>query len=149
MPIRLANLEPVGLMLSTNINEGLNLCDILIDFSQPEATLKTALFNESSLDAILLITGTTGYSEKQEKEFRRESQRPYCIDDRVIFHRVLICYKALVKIASEKLNHKWDVEILEMHHKRKRDAPSGTALMLGAAVAEGRRVKLEEKDVHI
>ncbi len=138
-----ANLEPIGLMLSTNINDGLNLCDIIIDFSQPEATLKTlSLMKESRCNTI--ITGTTGYSEKQEKKFWRES-KGHTVLRSGNFSPGINMLKALVKIASEKLNHKWDVEILEMHHKRKRDAPSGTALMLGEAVAEGRRVELEKK----
>ena len=56
---KIANLKPVGLMLSTNINEGLNLCDILIDFSRPEATLNVlSLMKQSRCNT--LITGTTG-----------------------------------------------------------------------------------------
>lgn len=140
---KVANLRSVGLMLSTNINEGLNLCDILIDFSHPEATLNVlSLMKQSRCNT--LITGTTGYSKKQEKEFR-EGAKGHTVLQSGNFSPGINMLQALVKIASEKLNDKWDIEILEMHHKKKKDAPSGTALMLGEAAADGRKVKLEEK----
>lgn len=140
---KVANLRPVGLMLSTNINEGLNLCDILIDFSHPEATLNVlSLMKQSRCNT--LITGTTGYSKKQEKEFQ-EGAKGHTVLQSGNFSPGVNMLQALVKIASEKLNDKWDIEILEMHHKKKKDAPSGTALMLGEAAADGRKVKLEEK----
>lgn len=140
---KVANLRPVGLMLSTNISEGLDLCDVLIDFSHPEATLNVlSLMKQSRCNT--LITGTTGYSKKQEKEFR-VGAKGHTVLQSGNFSPGINILQALVKIASEKLNDKWDIEILEMHHNKKKDAPSGTALMLGSAAADGRKVKLEEK----
>ena len=55
--------------------------------------------------------------------------------------------EALIELASNKLRAGWDIEVLEMHHKHKVDAPSGTALMLGHAAAKGRGVAL--KDVQV
>ena len=55
--------------------------------------------------------------------------------------------EALVELATDKLRAGWDIEILEMHHKHKVDAPSGTALMLGHAAAKGRDVDLSEVQV--
>ena len=55
--------------------------------------------------------------------------------------------EALIELASDKLRAGWDIEVLEMHHKHKVDAPSGTALMLGQAAAKGRGVAL--KDVQV
>ena len=140
---KVANLRPVGLILSTNISEGLDLCDVLIDFSHPEATLNVlSLMKQSRCST--LITGTTGYNKKQEKEFR-VGAKGHTVLQSGNFSPGINILQALVKIASEKLNDKWDIEILEMHHKKKKDAPSGTALMLGSAAADGRKVKLEEK----
>ena len=140
---KVANLRPVGLMLSSNISEGLDLCDVLIDFSHPEATLNVlSLMKQSRCNTI--ITGTTGYSKKQEKEFR-VGAKGHTVLQSGNFSPGINILQALVKIASEKLNDKWDIEILEMHHNKKKDAPSGTALMLGSAAADGRKVKLEEK----
>ncbi|HEY4547425.1 MAG TPA: 4-hydroxy-tetrahydrodipicolinate reductase, partial [Pedomonas sp.] len=56
---------------------------------------------------------------------------------------------ALVKQAAARLGDDWDIEVLEMHHRHKVDAPSGTALLLGRAAAEGRGVDLEEKSVRV
>ena len=140
---KVANLRPVGLMLSSNISGGLDLCDVLIDFSHPEATLNVlSLMKQSRCNT--LITGTTGYSKKQEKEFR-VGAKGHTVLQSGNFSPGINILQALVKIASEKLNDKWDIEILEMHHNKKKDAPSGTALMLGSAAADGRKVKLEEK----
>ena len=53
----------------------------------------------------------------------------------------------MVELAAEKLGTDWDIEIVEMHHKHKVDAPSGTALLLGEAAAKGRGVNLTDKQV--
>ena len=119
---KVANLRPVGLMLSSNISEGLDLCDVLIDFSHPEATLNVlSLMKQSRCNT--LITGTTGYSKKQEKEFR-VGAKGHTVLQSGNFSPGINILQALVKIASEKLNDKWDIEILEMHHNKKKDAPS-------------------------
>ena len=55
--------------------------------------------------------------------------------------------EALVELAADKLRAGWDIEVLEMHHKHKVDAPSGTALMLGEAAAKGRGVSLKDNQV--
>lgn len=113
--------------------------DVLVDFSSPHAL-------EANLDACVakgkpILVGTTGLEERHH----------YLIDDAASEIAVLqtgntslgvTMLAALVREAASRLGPDWDIEIVEMHHRRKVDAPSGTALLLGQAAAEGRQIEL-------
>ncbi len=115
------------------------ISDILVDFSSPEAL-------EDNLDACVaagkpIVIGTTGLKERHH----------YLIDDAARDIAVLQTgntslgvnmLAALVREAAAKLGDDWDIEIVEMHHRHKVDAPSGTALLLGEAAAQGRVIDL-------
>ena len=114
--------------------------DIVVDFSSPHAL-------EANLDACVaagkpIVIGTTGLEERHH----------FLIDDAARDIPVLqtgntsvgvTMLAALVEQAARQLGEDWDIEILEMHHRHKVDAPSGTALMLGQAAADGRGVSLD------
>ncbi|MGB3804715.1 MAG: 4-hydroxy-tetrahydrodipicolinate reductase [Sphingopyxis granuli] len=113
--------------------------DVLVDFSSPAAL-------EATLDACVaakkpIVIGTTGLEERHH----------YLIDEAARDIAVLqtgntslgvTLLAHLVREAAARLDPEWDIEILEMHHRNKVDAPSGTALLLGQAAAEGRRIDL-------
>ena len=115
--------------------------DVLIDFSSPAAL-------EANLDAAVahgcaMVIGTTGLEERHH----------YLIDDASADIAVLqtgntslgvTLLAHLVREAASRLDADWDIEIVEMHHKMKVDAPSGTALLLGEAAAKGRGVALAD-----
>jgi 4-hydroxy-tetrahydrodipicolinate reductase len=115
--------------------------DILVDFSSPHAL-------EVNLDACVaagkpIVIGTTGLEERHH----------FLIDDAARDIPVLqtgntsvgvTMLAALVEQAARQLGEDWDIEILEMHHRHKVDAPSGTALLLGEAAAKGRAVDLKD-----
>jgi 4-hydroxy-tetrahydrodipicolinate reductase len=114
--------------------------DVLVDFSSPHAL-------EANLDACIasgkpIVIGTTGLEERHH----------FLIDDAARDVAVLqtgntslgvTMLAALVKQAASQLGDDWDIEIVEMHHRYKIDAPSGTALLLGEAAAKGRGVDLK------
>jgi 4-hydroxy-tetrahydrodipicolinate reductase len=116
-------------------------CDVLVDFSSPHGL-------ETSLDACVaarkpIVVGTTGLEERHH----------FLIDDAARDIPVLqtgntslgvTMLAALVEQAARQLGEDWDIEILEMHHRHKVDAPSGTALLLGEAAAKGRAVDLKD-----
>lgn len=116
------------------------MSDVLLDFSSPHAL-------EATLDACVaagkpIVIGTTGLEERHH----------FLIDDAARDIAVLqtgntslgvTMLAALVKQAASQLGDDWDVEILEMHHRHKVDAPSGTALLLGEAAAKGRGIDLK------
>lgn len=114
--------------------------DVLVDFSSPHAL-------EANLDACIaagkpIVIGTTGLEERHH----------YLIDDAARDIAVLqtgntslgvTMLAALVKHAASQLGDDWDIEIVEMHHRHKVDAPSGTASLLGEAAAKGRGIDLK------
>ncbi|HJS12610.1 4-hydroxy-tetrahydrodipicolinate reductase [Sphingopyxis sp.] len=114
--------------------------DVLVDFSSPAAL-------EATLDACVaaktpIVIGTTGLEERHH----------YLIDDAAKDIAVLqtgntslgvTLLAHLVREAATRLGADWDIEVVEMHHRMKVDAPSGTALLLGQAAAQGRGINLD------
>lgn len=118
--------------------------DGVIDFTTPEATL--AIAKAIAEKGGVHVIGTTGMSDAQI-----ETIRGYAGKSRIVmsgnFSLGVNLLESLIEQASKILDDSYDVEISEMHHKHKKDAPSGTALMLGRAAAAGRGVKLNDKKV--
>jgi len=140
-----AGLSPCGVNLSSDIREGLENCDVMIDFSSPKAAIDAALAMHSTR-CHTLITGTTGYSPTEEKALLAAGEDITLLKSGN-FSLGVNMLEALVELASARLDEDWDIEISEMHHRHKVDAPSGTALMLGEAAAKGRGVPLASKQV--
>jgi len=140
-----AGLKACGVTLSSDIKAALKVCDVLIDFSHPKAAIDAALtMHESRCHS--LVTGTTGYTETEERALIAAADSITLVKSGN-FSLGINMLEALVELASAKLNVGWDIEVLEMHHKHKVDAPSGTALMLGEAAAKGRSVSLKTVQV--
>jgi len=119
----------------------LSLCDVIIDFSTPEASVALAHACAAASGPALVI-GSTGFSPEQEAEIALAAEK-IAIVKSGNFSLGVNMLIGLVRNASQRLDGKnWDIEITEAHHRRKVDSPSGTALMLGDAAAEGRNVDL-------
>jgi len=118
--------------------------DAVIDFTSPAATLAVA--KAVAKRGGIHIVGTTGFSSAQQKELES-----YASQARIVqsgnFSLGVNLLETLVEQAAKILNESYDIEIFEVHHKHKKDAPSGTALMLGNAAAKGRGVSLKDKKV--
>lgn len=115
--------------------------DVFVDFSVPEAL-------DSHLDAAVaagkpILVGTTGLGEAHHHRIDAAAEKVAAIHAPNTSVGVALL-RHLVAEAAAKLGPDWDIEIVEMHHKAKRDAPSGTALLLGAAAAKGRGSTLED-----
>jgi len=114
-------------------------CDVLIDFSTPDAL-------HAHLDAAVnagtpIVVGTTGLTGEHERALHQAAARiPVLASANMSLGVNLLAY--LVREAASRLGPDWDIEIVEMHHRHKVDAPSGTALLLGSAAASGRGVDL-------
>ena len=137
-----SGLSPCGVSITSDIRAGLAACDVMIDFSSPQAAIDAALSMHSTR-CRALVTGTTGYTETEEKALIKAG------DDIALvksgnFSLGVNMLEALTEIAAARLRSGWDIEILDMHHNKKIDAPSGTALMLGDAAARGRGVPLKD-----
>lgn len=137
----LAGRRPVGLWPSPNPAEAASAADVWIDFTRPEATI-AALGALKAAPVRALIIGTTGFTPEQEAMIGEAAGR-FAIVKAGNFSVGINLLQALVKQAAASLGTDWDIEILESHHRLKVDAPSGTALMLGEAAAEGRGAPLK------
>ncbi|NBX03639.1 MAG: 4-hydroxy-tetrahydrodipicolinate reductase [Alphaproteobacteria bacterium] len=116
--------------------------DAVIDFTSPEATLANA--REAAKKGSILIVGTTGFSAAQQEELKSYASHARVVQSGNFSIGVNLLEK-LVEDAARKLADDYDIEIFEMHHRHKKDSPSGTALMLGRAAALGRGVDFEAK----
>lgn len=115
--------------------------DVVIDFSAPKASLTLAeAVKNSGVKAI--VSGTTGMSADQSEVFHKTCEG-FVLLQSGNFSLGVNMLEALVELAASKLREGWDIDVLEMHHRHKVDAPSGTALMLGQAAAKGREVELD------
>lgn len=124
--------------------ESLRDCDVVIDFSAG-AALVLAL--PHLRDGVALVSGTTGLNAHQETAVSQAANRLPILRSGN-FSLGIAVLSSLAKQAAASLGAGWDIEILEMHHRHKVDAPSGTALMLGEAVAGGRGVSLSDTASH-
>jgi len=109
--------------------------DVLIDFSAPAAL--PASLDRARAAAIPLVIGTTGLNALADRRIAEAADDIAVLQSANMSLGVTLLAH-LTQQAAARLGAEWDVEILEMHHAAKRDAPSGTALLLGASAARGR-----------
>ena len=112
-------------------------CDALIDFTAPLATLDFAALTTGKIHVI----GTTGFNDKEFSELKKRGKDAKIFWSPNMSIGVNLLFKLTEKVASI-LDEEYDIEILEMHHRHKKDAPSGTALEMGKYAARGRGVDL-------
>jgi 4-hydroxy-tetrahydrodipicolinate reductase len=137
----LAGLGVNGVTVTTDAAPLLDHADGLIDFTIPAATI---LFAElTSRRRCVHVIGTTGFSGEDEKLIAQAATRAVIVKSGNMSMGVNLL-AALVKRVASTLDEDFDIEVLEMHHNKKVDAPSGTALMLGRAAAEGRGIDLAQ-----
>jgi 4-hydroxy-tetrahydrodipicolinate reductase len=118
--------------------------DAIVDFTAPAATIAlAALAAETSIAHII---GTTGLSASDEAKIKDAARRAIIVKSGNMSLGVNLL-AALTRRVAKTLDDDFDIEILEMHHNKKVDAPSGTALLLGRAAAEGRGVDLDQHSV--
>lgn len=115
--------------------------DLVIDFTPPGDTIRHATLAEQK--GVRLLVGTTGLTEADDAALDRAAQS-VAIMQAGNYSLGINVLLSLVRQAAARLDEGWDIDVLEMHHKHKVDAPSGTALMLGEAAAEGRGKSLPE-----
>lgn len=131
---------PEGHMIVDDLSKCIERSDVVIDFTSPESSLRNAEIAAENQKAIVI--GTTGFSEAQQGQLKKHLEKT----PSVFAPNMSIGVNVLLKIAAETaayLGEAYDIEIIEAHHRHKIDAPSGTALALGEAVAQavGRNFK--------
>jgi 4-hydroxy-tetrahydrodipicolinate reductase len=137
----LAGIGHIGIPVGEAVDKLIRDSDVILEFTSPEATAAHAALAASLGKA--MVVGTTGLSAEQGEVVRRAARSiPIVWAPNMSLGINLLL--SLVEEVARCLGPEWDVEILEMHHRGKADAPSGTALALGAAAAAGRGIALSD-----
>ena len=133
---KILNKKIAGIKLNLNTNEAFKNADVIIDFTIPNCTLD--ILKIASKLKKRLVIGTTGFSQKEELLIKKFSKKiPILKAGNMSLGVNLLMY--LTEVASKSLNDEYLSKVFEVHHKHKKDYPSGTALMLGKGIADGRK----------
>ena len=124
-------------------DQALQASDVIIDFTVGSASAQLAALCAGRGGPALVI-GSTGFSEDDETAVREAAARIAIVKTGNFSLGVNVLIGLVAQAAQALSGRDYDIEIFEAHHKRKIDAPSGTALMLGEAAAAGRRVALKD-----
>jgi 4-hydroxy-tetrahydrodipicolinate reductase len=141
-----AGIEPLGVKITDDLDTALVGADAIIDFTAPNASV--ALAKKAASLGLVHILGTTGCSDEDNRAIAESASNGARIVQSGNFSMGMVVLANLVEKAAAALAE-YDIEILEMHHNKKVDAPSGTALLLGEAAAKGREISLKEKSVRV
>ena len=140
----LAGLGPNGIAITADPLQVFAKAEGILDFTAPAATLT---FAELAAQArIVHVIGTTGLTPDDEAKIKAAARHAVIVKSGNMSVGVNLL-AGLVRQAAKALADDFDIEVLEMHHRAKVDAPSGTALLLGQAAAEGRGINLGQHSV--
>jgi 4-hydroxy-tetrahydrodipicolinate reductase len=140
----LAGLRANGIALGADAKPLLAKADAIVDFTAPKATIALAALAAEA--GKIHVIGTTGLAAEDDAKIRDAARKAVIVKSGNMSLGVNLL-AALAKRVAKTLDDDFDIEILEMHHNKKVDAPSGTALLLGRAAAEGRGVDLSQRAV--
>jgi 4-hydroxy-tetrahydrodipicolinate reductase len=141
-----AGIGALGVLITDDLDAALVGADAVIDFTAPAASV--ALAHKVAKLGLIHVIGTTGCSTDDDAAIAAAGAAGATIVKSGNFSMGVNVLASLVKQAAAVLAQ-YDIEILEMHHNKKVDAPSGTALLLGQAAAEGRQISLAQHSVRV
>ena len=141
----LAGIGALGVKVSDNLDAVANDFDVLIDFTRPEGTLAYLAFCREHRKA--MVIGTTGFDDAGKAAIKAASEEIGIVFAANFSVGVNLVLKLLEK-AAKVMGDYADIEIVEAHHRHKVDAPSGTALAMGEAIADAMEWKLNEHAVY-
>jgi 4-hydroxy-tetrahydrodipicolinate reductase len=133
-----------GLIVRRNISEVLDSSDVVIDFTSASVSLQN--FREAASRKKPMVIGSTGITAEQASEVKELARQVACVWAPNMARGVNVLFKAVADVAR-LLGEEFDIEIMEAHHKLKKDAPSGTAVRLGEVAAESLGWRLDEVGV--
>lgn len=137
----LAGQAACGIIATDDALDAMRQADGVIDFTVPEASVQLASLAAQARN--VHIIGTTGFNPEQEAQIEAAARHAKIVKSGNMSLGVNLL-AGLVRQAAAALDEDWDIEVLDMHHRHKVDAPSGTALLLAGAAAEGREVALDK-----
>jgi len=140
-----AGLAPAGIKISSDAKTVLSASDALIVFSAAEPTM--AIARQAAEAGVALVIGTTGLTAENKAELAQLARKTAIVFAANMSVGVNLLFSLCKKVASI-LDDSYDIEVVEMHHNQKKDAPSGTAERLGEILAEARGLSYEKDTRH-
>jgi 4-hydroxy-tetrahydrodipicolinate reductase len=134
-----------GVQITSDVYAALSGADVLVDFTRPEASMQ--YLEACQRAGVKLVIGTTGFTESEKAKIEAASKQVGIVFAPNMSVGVTLLIN-LVEQAARVLNEGYDIEVVEMHHRHKVDAPSGTALRLGEAAAKGIGTHLKDCAVY-
>lgn len=128
-----SGLETLGVSIVDDLNSIVMGCDVIIDFTIPEASLdnlKIAVENKKAI-----VIGTTGFSSEEKDSIQKMANETRCVLAPNMSVGVNILFKIVEEI-TKIIGKEYDIELVEAHHRLKKDAPSGTAMKLAEIIAD-------------
>ena len=136
---KIVNKKISGIKLDINTNEAFKKADVIIDFTIPKCTIE--ILKIASKLKKRIVIGTTGFTQNEERTIKKYAKKiPILKAGNMSLGVNLLMY--LTEIVSGSLGDNYLSKVLEVHHKHKKDHPSGTALMLGKGIANGKNKNL-------
>ncbi len=132
-------------LITDDLHAALKGSDVLIDFTHPESSLDHV--QACAQEHKPIVIGTTGFSKEQIEQIKRHAQVIPCVFSPNMSIGVNLSFKVLAEIAKA-LGDDYDVEIVEAHHRMKKDAPSGTAMKMAQVIAQALQRDLDEVGVY-
>lgn len=140
----LAGLGPIGVKVTDDASGVIADAEAILDFTSPKATISFS--REAAKHGTVHVIGTTGFDAEGDAAIKEAATKTVIVKAGNMSLGVNLL-AALTRKVAAALGEDFDIEIVEMHHRHKVDAPSGTALMLGEAAAQGRGVTLDQRSV--
>jgi 4-hydroxy-tetrahydrodipicolinate reductase len=140
----LCGLGDTGIRITDDPQELLRHIDAILDFTTPAASV--ALAELAAQTRIVHVIGTTGFTADDDSRIKAAAGHARIVKSGNMSLGINLL-AALVRRAAQALGEDFDIEIVEMHHRHKVDAPSGTALLLGEAAAKGRGIDLASRSI--
>jgi len=128
-----AGVGELGVTISDDLSTVMSDADVLIDFTFPEVTLDN--LDICARHGKMMVSGSTGFTPEQKAQVERYAKKIPVVLAPNMSVGVNACFK-LLKEAAKILGDDFDVEVVELHHNKKKDSPSGTAVRMGEVVAE-------------
>jgi len=142
---RLAGVADAGVALAAELPPSGLAGGVLVDFTAPEASL--AHLRAAGERGLAVVLGTTGFTAEQDRQIDEAAKRVACVQAPNMSLGVTVLLD-LVAEAARRLGPAFDIEVSETHHRKKKDAPSGTALALARAAVAGRGGRFEDWAVY-
>ena len=141
----LAGIGRKKILITDDLESAVSACDAIIDFTTPECSMETLRLAAKKNKPVVI--GTTGFSPEQKKKIRSLGNKLRCVMAPNMSIGVNVLFK-MVREMAEVLGDAYDVEIVEAHHKFKKDAPSGTAVRISEIVAEALHRNIDKVGVY-